>query len=67
MEVDEVLVLTRRKNEVVVIGDDVRVTVVDVRGDAVRLGFEAPKELSVHRKEVYDAIRKERGFDSSSA
>lgn len=41
------------------IGDDIEVTVVDIRGDKVRLGVNAPKELSVHRKEVYDAIRRE--------
>jgi carbon storage regulator len=41
------------------IGDDVEVTVVDIRGDKVRLGINAPKEIAVHRKEVYDAIRRE--------
>jgi carbon storage regulator len=53
------LVLTRMKDESVIIGDDVTVTVVDVRGDKVRLGFEAPKSITVHRKETYDAIRRE--------
>ena len=53
------LILPRRKNESIAIGDDVVVTVIDVRGDKVRLGINAPKEISVHRKEVYDAIRRE--------
>ena len=51
------LVLTRRINESIVINDDVSVLVVEVRGDRVRLGIEAPKDVGVHRKEVYDAIR----------
>ena len=51
------LVLTRRINESIVINDDVSVLVVEVRGDRVRLGIEAPKDVSVHRKEVYDIIK----------
>jgi len=51
------LVLTRRINESIVINDDVSVLVVEVRGDRVRLGIEAPKDVTVHRKEVYDIIR----------
>ena len=51
------LVLTRRINESIVINDDVSVLVVEVRGDRVRLGIEAPKNVSVHRKEVYDVIK----------
>ncbi len=51
------LVLARKKNESIVIRNDVVVTVVEVRGDKVRLGIEAPKEVKVHRREVYDAIR----------
>jgi carbon storage regulator len=50
------LVLARKKNESIVIREDVVVTVVEVRGDKVRLGIEAPKEVKVHRREVYDAI-----------
>jgi len=51
------LVLTRRINESIVINDDVSVLVVEVRGDRVRLGIEAPKDVAVHRKEIYDVIR----------
>ena len=53
------LVLSRQSDETIMIGDDIEVTVVDIRGDKVRLGINAPKEISVHRKEVYDAIRRE--------
>ena len=53
------LVLSRQRDETIVIGDDIEVTVVDIRGDKVRLGINAPKEISVHRKEVYDAIKRE--------
>ncbi len=53
------LVLSRLRDESIVIGDNVVVTVVDVRGDKVKLGIEAPREISVHRHEVYEAIRRE--------
>lgn len=53
------LVLSRQRDETIMIGDDIEITVVDIRGDKVRLGINAPKEVSVHRKEVYDAIRRE--------
>src|SRR3954453_7802276 len=53
------LVLARQRDQTVIIGDDIEVTVVDVRGDKVRLGISAPKHVSVHRKEVYEAIRRE--------
>ena len=52
------LVLSRKKNESIVIGDNIVITVVEVRGDKVRLGIEAPKEVTVHRREVYEAIKK---------
>ncbi len=52
------LVLTRKKNESLIIRDDIVITVVDVRGDKVRLGIAAPKDVTVHRREVYDAIKK---------
>jgi carbon storage regulator len=53
------LVLSRQRDETIMIGDDIEVTVVDIRGDKVRLGINAPKEVAVHRKEVYDQIKKE--------
>ncbi len=53
------LVLSRQRDESIIIGDNVQVTVVDIRGDKVRLGIIAPPEISVHRKEVYDAIQRE--------
>jgi len=54
------LVLTREKDESIIIGDDIEVTIVDVRGDKVRLGINAPREISVHRKEIYEAIQREK-------
>jgi len=54
------LVLSRQKDESIIIGDDVEITIVDVRGDKVRLGINAPKSISVHRKEVYEAIQREK-------
>ena len=59
------LVLSRKKNESIVIRDDIVVTVVEIRGDKVRLGIEAPKEVTVHRREVYEKI-KESGRDKDS-
>lgn len=53
------LVLSRQRDESIIIGDNVHVTIVDIRGDKVRLGIVAPSEISVHRKEIYDAIQKE--------
>lgn len=53
------LVLSRKKNESIIINDHIVVTVVEIRGDKVRLGIEAPKDISVHRREVYDAIHNE--------
>jgi carbon storage regulator len=51
------LVLSRKKNESIVINDSISIVVVEIRGDKVRLGVEAPKDVTVHRKEVYDAIK----------
>lgn len=62
------LVLSRKKNESIVINDDITIVVVEIRGDKVRLGVEAPKEVPVHRREVYDAIkRNEMGADKDAA
>ncbi len=52
------LVLSRKKNESIIINDDITIVVVEIRGDKVRLGIEAPKEVPVHRNEVYEAIRR---------
>ena len=53
------LVLSRQRDETIMIGDDVQITIVDIRGDKVRLGISAPRHIQVHRKEVYDAIKRE--------
>lgn len=53
------LVLSRQRDESIIIGDNVVVTIVDVRGDKVKLGIEAPREVTVHRQEVYEAIQRE--------
>jgi len=53
------LVLSRKKTESIIIGDDIVITIIEIRGDKVRLGIEAPKEISVHRQEVYEAIQRE--------
>ena len=53
------LVLSRQRDQTIMIGDDIEITVVDIRGDKVRLGINAPASIPVHRKEVYDAINRE--------
>ena len=53
------LVLSRTRDETIMIGDEIEITVVDVRGDKVRLGVNAPTSIPVHRKEVYEAIKRE--------
>ena len=53
------LVLTRKINEKIHFGDDITLTVVEIRGDKVRLGIEAPREVSIHRGEIYEAIKRE--------
>ena len=55
------LVLSRQRDESIMIGDDVEITIVEVRGDKVRLGINAPRDIPVHRREVYDAIQAEKG------
>ena len=59
LETDRMLVLSRKKNESIVIDDTIVVTVVEIRGDKVRLGIQAPKEVPVHRSEVHAAIHAE--------
>ena len=54
------LVLSRQKDESIMVGDEVEITIVDVRGDKVRLGITAPKSIAVHRREIYDAIQREK-------
>ena len=56
LEVHEMLVLTRKKNESIIIDNSITITVIEIRGDKVRLGVDAPNEIPVHRREVYDAI-----------
>ncbi|MFP6611854.1 MAG: carbon storage regulator CsrA [Pirellulales bacterium] len=52
------LVLSRKKNESIIIDDTITIVVVEIRGDKVRLGVEAPREVPVHRREVYEAIKR---------
>ena len=58
------LVLSRKKNESIVINNDITIVVVDIRGDKVRLGVEAPKEVPVHRQEVFNAIQRNEDADT---
>lgn len=53
------LVLSRKKDEEIVIGGNIKIMVIEIRGDKVRLGIDAPREVSVHRREVFDAIQRE--------
>ena len=53
------LVLSRQRDQSIMIGDDIVITIVDIRGDKVRLGINAPNDVPVHRQEVYDAIKRE--------
>ncbi len=61
------LVLSRQKNESIMIGDDIEITIADVRGDKVRLGITAPKNISVHRREVYEAIQREKAEEAQKS
>ena len=58
------LVLSRNKNESIMVGDDIEIVIVDVRGDKVRIGVTAPKHVPVHRKEVYEAIQREKDSEN---
>ncbi|WP_145036454.1 carbon storage regulator CsrA [Gimesia chilikensis] len=60
------LVLSRKKNEKIVIDENIVITIVEIRGDKVRLGIEAPREVPIHRSEVYEAIQNEQNSVSES-
>ena len=60
------LVLSRQRDESIIIDDNIVITIVDIRGDKVRLGINAPKDIPVHRQEVYDAIQKERAAEAKA-
>ena len=59
------LVLSRKKDEKIVIGDKITIMVIEIRGDKVRLGIDAPRDVTVHREEVYDAIKREQDEQSN--
>jgi carbon storage regulator len=61
------LVLSRQRDESIMIGDDIVIRIVDIRGDKVRIGIEAPSEVAVHREEVYEAIKREREAEVQQA
>ena len=60
------LVLTRKKNQKIMIGDDIEITIVDIRNEQIKLGINAPNHIKVFRKEVYDAIQEENKAAASS-
>lgn len=60
------LILTRRVGETLMVGDDVTVTVLGVKGNQVRIGVNAPKEVAVHREEIYERIKRERSSEGGS-
>ena len=59
------LVLSRKKDEVIWIGDNIKLMVIEIRGDKVRIGIQAPKDVPVHRQEIYDAIKAEESASDS--
>ena len=61
------LVLSRKKDEKIIIGDNIKVMIIEIRGDKVRLGIDAPKEIPVHREEVYEAIQRENALKGEQA
>jgi carbon storage regulator len=61
------LVLSRQRDESIIIGDNIVITIVDIRGDKVRLGIAAPTEIPVHREEVYEAIQREKAAQAEAA
>jgi carbon storage regulator len=60
------LVLSRKKDEKIMIGDSITLMVIEIRGDKVRLGIEAPRDVAVHREEVYDAIKRDGARDANA-
>lgn len=60
------LVLSRKKDEKILIGDSITLMVIEIRGDKVRLGIDAPRDVTVHREEVYEAIKREQSPDDST-
>lgn len=60
------LVLSRKKDEKIMIGDSITLMVIEIRGDKVRLGIEAPRDVAVHREEVYDAIKRDGARDANT-
>ena len=60
------LVLSRHKDESIIIGDNIMITIVDIRGDKVRLGIQAPRDVTVHRQEVYEAIKRTEECDKKN-
>ena len=61
------LVLSRKLNESIIINNQIKITIVEIRGDKIRLGIEAPKDVPVHRREVFDAIQLQRSIDDLSS
>lgn len=59
LEAREMLILTRKRSEQIIIGENIVVTIVSIRGDMVRLGIEAPEEISVHRQEIWQALKRQ--------
>lgn len=60
------LVLSRKKDEKIIIGDKITIMVIEIRGDKVRLGIDAPKDVTVHREEIYQAIKREQQTQNST-
>ena len=54
------LILSRKRNEKIMVGDEIEFTIIDIRGDQVQVGIDAPRSIPVHRKEIYDIIQKEK-------
>ena len=59
------LVLSRKRDQKILIGDDIEIRVIEIRGDKVRLGIEAPQDIKVHREEIYDAIKREQVLEDT--